>query len=540
VILMTERLRPQVVLAVLMLIAFALRLPAFFWGLPSRTHTLGTYHPDEQINFNSMEKWNPSQWSLPPGDALYWGTFHLYTLAAVEKIASLTGFVHEGRRAYYLEDLRRADRLYQVARGLSVVMGLLTIFIGYKAGKQLFGEMEGLGIAALSAWIPLQVVATVYAKVDCMLLFWGFLILSLSYPMLEKTSAKQAFLAGLACGLATSTKYTAGIFGTMPLMTFFFSGGKKATPVALLFLGGMVGFALGCPVVFTDFHSLSDFLIRQYKGASFTESSYGYLPWPLEYIRFFLPHAMGWPLTIWSLLSIPWIWWKGDTRDRWLVFSFAITYVVVTHPNRQFILYAVLLLPLLIVMAVRAFSLCLRDSATWVRRCGTAFFVISITWSLLYATAYMQLFWGNDARDLASEWITQHIPAGQAVGVAKSFFWTPPILRDYHSPYRVTDPTLGNPPIEKIAAILNELRPDYFVLSDCEVRDYLRAPDLSPVYANVLRQITEVRCAPIAEFETRPHIGSLSWPKKDPPFDWIYPNPTIRIYKPKITSDRTP
>src|SRR5438046_525228 len=104
----------RLVLISALFIALALRLPAFFWGLPSTTQTLATFHADEQISYYSIEKWKPKQLKFPPGDALYWGTFHLYTLAAALKAASLAGYIHEGNRAYFLEDLRRSDRLYRV------------------------------------------------------------------------------------------------------------------------------------------------------------------------------------------------------------------------------------------------------------------------------------------------------------------------------------------------------------------------------------------------------------------------------------------
>ncbi len=515
----------------LVMISLVLHIPAFYWGLPSTTRTLATFHADEQISYYSLEKWRPKQLKFPPGDALYWGTLHLHTLAASLKLASLVGYIHEGNRAYLLQDLSRADRLYRVGRGLSVAFGLACVGVAFWAGRRLFGVTEGLVLAALSAWTPLQLIATFYVRPDCILLLWGFVIMRLSVEVLRNPMGPQMFWAAFVCGLAAATKYTGGIFLVMPAMAWLLSRERPMRALGYLSVGSLIGFCVGCPVVIFDFRSVAEMLRRQYSGAWLGPTPSSSTSWPIEYVRYFFPYALTWPLTLCIFGGFAWFLVKGQKVERWLAISFILTYAVITAPKRQYVTYAVPLLPYLLVFAARSAGVAMRGIRTtrtamiWV-----AASAIAVTWPLVYSAAYMRLFWDKDARVEASEWLSNHVPAGAPVGIAKSFYWTPPALRAYATAYRVFDPSVGDPPFSEQARLLKSAPVDYIVLSDFETRNFER----DPAYAAVLKEIMTARSNEVARFENHAHLGLLSWPKDNPPWDWMVPYPTLRIFRMNI------
>lgn len=517
----------------LLIFAFTLclRLPAFFWGLPSTTGTLATYHPDEQINFYSMERWQPRKLRFPPGDALYWGSFHLYLLGGTMGIATLTGYVSRQARSYYKEDLSRADRLYRVARLLSVFFGLLAVGLAWRVGRRLFGETEGIIAALLAAWVPVQVVATTYAKVDCMILFWGLLIISASALLLTSVTKKQIVLVGLACGLAAATKYTAGIFVLLPLLALFFHPERPLKWIPLLGAASLVGFAMGCPALIFDFPSVADMLKRQFVGSSFTESSHGYAPWAIEYLRYYLPYSLGVPLTLWCVASVVFLAAWGSRLERWLLVSFAFTYIVITTPQRQFLMYVLPLLPYGLLISARGFTLLFQRIPAEGKKLCLGAFAFSVLWSLVYTVSYTRLFWEKDTRQQASEWITENIKPGTSIGIAKSFSWTPPVLRRYESPYIVDEIARGEPPYDEKASRLRILKAPYLVLAEPDTRDVVRSPEIAPAYAQALSEATEKRYAKVAEFENHTPAWIHFGLHRENPWDWIYVNPTISIYK---------
>lgn len=475
--------------------------------------------------FHAIEQWKPKQFYFPASDTIYWGTLHLYTLGAALGASTALGFTPAKPRSYYLEDLRRADRLYQVARALSVLFGLLTVGLAFRVGQRLFGDLEGLLMASLAAWIPVQVLATLYAKVDCLLLFWGFAVMGISHHFFERSRLSDVVWAGVLCGLAAATKYTGGIFLILPLVALAMT--KTFTPKrGLVLFGGLfLGFVVGCPLIVLHPSSVTHMLARQFIGSTFTASSAGYAPWALEYPRYYWPYAYGLPLTALIFAALPVMAFSRQTTDRWLLISFGIVYLVLTHPRRQFLLYTVLLLPFLIPIVSRA----LTTRLPWSKKVIPVFLLAMVAVSV----SAVSLFWKKDPRVRASEWIETHVSTGTDIGILKSFYWTPPVLRARPSPYGVLDPSNDDPTDEILGQRLTTMHPSYFVLTEPELRDARRLPALTPKVSASLTDLTEHRYSKVAAFETRPLIPPLPGTRRAVPWDWAYTAPYVEIYQRK-------
>ncbi len=516
--------------------ALWIRLPLLSWGLPSVTNTLGTFHPDESTNFFVMQNWKPAEYSFPPGKALWWGTVHLYTLAAVLETAHLTGFLQTGNRAFFEQNPHAADRLYKVARAYSIFWGLAALGLGWWIIHALWGWREAALAAILLAITPILIPATVYAKVDALMVFWGLAVMGLSVPIL-KGDFRFLWASGLAAGLAAATKYSAGVYLVFPLLAALLSKRLTLQTLAILGVSSLGGFFIGCPFVIIDFKSFWSFfssnLSASKEGGIFGT---GYAPWLIEYTRFLLPYALGWPLWLAMAASVVW----GLTRkttDRasfWLTLCFLAIYFVITRPKFQLAMYVLPLLPAGIALIGR-FGVFLWDQhRDRIGKTAVGFAgIVLFGYTFIYGMAYTRLFdTPKDARVLASQWIEMHVAKNNTIGIGKSFYWTPPVLRSPTSSYQLTGGTGVDSNLLDEIANLNTQKPDYWVLSDSEMREFLRQPTRYPNQAAAIEQL-KTQYAEIGRFETFPRWGPFQWKKRWPPWDWMYPYPTIMIFQRK-------
>lgn len=525
-------------LPIAILAALALRLPALHWGLPSTTQTLSTFHPDESTNFYVMQNWKPAEWSFPPGKALWWGTVHIYSLAAVLKVAQRFHILDTGGRNYFETHLAAADRLYLVARLYSVFWGLLAILLGWRIAKQLWGEREACFTALLLAITPIQIPATVYAKVDALMVFWGLAVIWASLPLLQgKTN--RAWIAGLTVGLAAATKYSAGAYLVLPITAILLSEKKSVMSLMIIGVSSFLGFCIGCPTVLFSFQSFWEYLSFNLSaskdGGMFGR---GYAPWVLEYLRFFLPYALGVPLMGMVFTGI-YRSWRVRTTERetfWLAINFCLIYLAITRPKFQLLMYTLPLLPCGVLIASRCIVATYDGFTTrgW-QQTWAGLVMVLFVYTGFYSTAYMSLYWRQDSRVEASEWIRSHVQPQQTIAIAKSYYWTPPILRTKKSPYQILGGIDPDANLLNEVSLLSQKSPDYFVLSDSEMREFLRQPESFPEQVAALQTISK-NYKTVARFEVEPHIGFLRWPKTWVPWDWMYPNPTITIFERKALS----
>ncbi len=445
-------------------------------------------------------------------------------------ILVLTGYVKIRSRDFYTHHLEYADRLYLVGRGLSCLFALITVLLAFWVARRLLSETEGLIAAFLTAVIPMQATATLYAKIDSMIVLWGFIVIALCLPLWENRS-RSGLAVGIAVGLAAATKYTAGIYFLLPLTLLVWTGEGKLKFLIACGIGGVLGFLIGCPVALVDFPSVWHYVHGLSKSVADPPTDYpDHRPWALGYLRVFLPFGLGYPLFITFLLSLFWIAVYGEPKERWLLIGFLLTYGVLTSPARQFIMYALPLLPYIILISARGCAIFMRK-LSHVPLVGPLCISLILGATLFYSASYMRLFYFPDERVKASEWIRTHIPPGASVGIVMSFAWTPPILRSYTSPYRLIDPSENLASLEEQTKRLQALQADYFVISNFEIREALRKGYYYyPPYEASLREITERRYKKIMAFDDAHRFSPFLCPRGDPPWDWLFPSPSVDIY----------
>ena len=202
-------------LAVLLTAAF-LRCYGLDWGTDHHTGTFHAFHPDETTIIDS------SRWvgtDLRKIAAPY-GKAPMYILWAVARIAgSLAGV-----DAFDLTNNDTARFTYSLARSISAILGLLTVWITYKMGYRLGGPMVGLLSALFLGFSAGHIQQSHFYTVEVSFTFW--ITLSL-YLMLQLPSPKRGvyIACGVASGLAAGTRL-AGVWLGLPFIIAHLWEGK--------------------------------------------------------------------------------------------------------------------------------------------------------------------------------------------------------------------------------------------------------------------------------------------------------------------------
>jgi 4-amino-4-deoxy-L-arabinose transferase-like glycosyltransferase len=190
-------------------VAFALivRFWSLDWQLPF------AFHPDEGHYVWKAEEMfrdgdlNPRYFRNP--------SLFTYTILAELKAAELLGLVQP--RAEAAEGLFRAPSIYTyLGRATSAVLGALSVLAVFGLGRQLGGPAIGLLGATFLALNFLHVRDSHYATNDVPAVALALVAVLLSARGVSRPSIGLFTVAGLVGGLATSAKYSMGLY-VLPL-----------------------------------------------------------------------------------------------------------------------------------------------------------------------------------------------------------------------------------------------------------------------------------------------------------------------------------
>lgn len=156
---------------------------------------------------------------------------------------------------------------YYLTRIFSAVLGALTIFPVYLAGKEIFNKRVGLLAALTFAVLPFHVWHSHYALSDVPMVFMLACGLFFAAKIMKQNDVSHYAKAGLFIGLAASTKYNGGLSAVMvPLAhllrvsadrdeSLFDFWGIVNLVVSGLF--AVFGFLLGTPFALLDFETFT-------------------------------------------------------------------------------------------------------------------------------------------------------------------------------------------------------------------------------------------------------------------------------------------
>jgi len=535
-----SRRRTAALLLVILAGAAALRLAGITWGLPGPKH-LFSYHPDEYFSLQAAfalldQDPNPHRFNYP--------SLYLYLAAA----AALAGGV-PGSALASATDFQELIREFTLrARLMTVLLSLITIVAVYASASRLAGPSAGLWAAAFMAVVPGHVLYSHFAAVDVALACFTTLSLLAAISLFDDERPKMAVFAGLAAGAAAATKYNGALAAAMPLLSLgagAFGGHKRraaasvASRALLVIAFAVAGFFVFSPYVVLDWsHARQDIAferdhMRQGEYPAKVADPNGW---------FFQVRALGYATGGSVVFAVCLALCALGVHQSWpksaplLVFGL-VWFAVIGATGVRYARYGLPLLPLLAVGVGIGVGRVLRVERRLVGGLGALAVAVLMLGALKTSGVLAaSMAFEPEPRDAALEGIRQSVRAGERVGLVRTVWFDMPPL-DFNnggdalggmSPwnqFRDSQHDLVVISGFDVEALLRE-RPEWFVETDFQVGDWLRAQDAG---ALAFQQALESYyfCANTYQRASGWQLLGRCGPQ---PHDWSYPFTAVRVW----------
>jgi hypothetical protein len=322
-----------------------------------------------------------------------------------------------------LDQIGAAD-MFLASRAVTAAFGTATVWLTYLVGRR-WGTLEAVLAALVMAVIPNHVRESHYVLADVPTAFLTTLTFLLALRAQERSTLLAFAWAGLAAGLAASSKYNGSIAFLFPLLAAGMTAGTPALRlqrglVALAAAGA--GFLVGTPFAVLDMPKFLNDYARL--AALFARERGGEPGWSI-YLKH-LRGALGWPALVMTfaglLIAVTRI-VRDSNRVRWvLLVTFAAVYFLVMAGSYQ--IYGRYLLPLF-PMAAILLAVATAPAVRLLRRAplpnrATHLLALALVGGLIAVPARSSIgFNRNLGRvstvDLAYQWIVAHVPPGSKI-----------------------------------------------------------------------------------------------------------------------------
>jgi hypothetical protein len=514
-----ERLLLPSILAITLICAVA----GIDWGLPYN------WHADEKVNLvaSMIERRtaNPGYFVNP--------TLHVYLVMGVVRAAYAAHpgtFVPSDVRWHILSTKRTAPNraitflAYRLARLLSALFAVLTVWLLWRRGRAAFDAATGL-LAASFLSVTMGLANLAHFATPETTLFFVVLAALGSFEALAGTRQFSSRLtpyavSGALIGLACSTKYTVWLLG-VPFVAAHISRHRgvkaalRAWPYVLLALAAAIAaFIAATPYAILDHRRfLEDMWFNWLTGAPAGTLSGQRRSWAVYLLT--LGNALGWPLLLLSLAGIAALAHRvrqlaapGSAallvHGTWIV-AFWLFYGISPHHALRFIMPIV---PSLLLLGAAGVVYIARSSPSRMRimRGATAGVLV---YSLAYTAAADWKFL-EDPRYAAGVWLKEHIDANSTVGFFTNESYLPyfdrPMFKVQYLDVMGQSGIVGAAFNQRIRQILTE-GPDVIADANFYYDRFLDAPSRFPERAAVYRDLLAGSGAggfrPLARFTLR-------------------------------------
>lgn len=512
-------------LIIILCVGAILRFVPVWFGLPYRSR------PDEEVAVSVALR-------ILDGDLnprfFHWPSLTFYVFAAAFGLWRMIA------DALSLEPAVDPSPYFIAGRIVVATAGTATLFVLFRLARRTAGDAAGLVAAALLAVAILHVRDSHFAMTDVLMTLLVTTSLALLLRAIDEPDARSALAwfgaAGLAGGLATSTKYNAGAvlaaMGAAQLVLF--SGAWRTTveihrwlpSVAYGLLFG-AGFLLASPYSLLDartFWTDVVFDITHLSGGHGIDLGRG---WG-RHLTHSLPFGLG-PTTffvaLWGVVPLA----RRHSRAAVVLGSFvALLYLSIGSGNTVFFRYILPVMPPLCVAA----AVGILHAANWLGR-RTPLSPVAALSLLLAATVgpgLVNSIWldallaRTDTRILAGRWLEQRLQPGQSVYDSGGAYASLDLSRAPHHLWYFdrNSETFGHP---------EGRNPDWLVLHESPVSLYAGTPP--QVHALAMREYQSVHVV----HAVRDGAGWAVYDLQDAFFMPLWglwtvkrPGPTIRIY----------
>lgn len=411
--------RTRIVLVLVLIAGAAASLTGLDWGLPYQWHT--DEKVTQAINVLHSSRWDPDYFINPH--------LHIYLVAAAFEIAHrIDPGKDVGRGLPEILPMLDTDAngralqftAMRLARGISVLFGLSTLYVLFVLGRRHWSDATGLLAAAFGAVTMGLVNLWHFATPEALLIFLTLLALGSLDRLMTRATAGSYAVAGLLIGLACSTKYTACMLA-VPFLAAHAIARRRASldaqsvgHIAIAAAAALVGFLAGTPLVIVDWKQFWQFGVEYnwYTGAptgTLIDVRHSYGP----YLAL-LADGLGWPLLVLSGAALAAA-VRQLIRDRlepsqrsvlvhvvWVV-SFYGFYGLSPHHALRFIMP---IAPSMVLLGAVEATTLLRDRRGSVRALALASIAIVLVYSAVYTARADDMFL-NDTRYAAGRYLDQ-------------------------------------------------------------------------------------------------------------------------------------
>ncbi len=334
---------------------------------------------------------------------------------------------------------------FLINRALSATLGSVTVLAVYGVGRRLWDQRTALVAAFFMALAFIHVRDSHFGSTDTMMT----LLIVLSTMWLvdgHLTGSRRSFvLAGIMGGLATATKYNAGVIMFPVLVSQVVQvvesrrrdRGRSGGQARWAFDGRMFWFGLPCAAAFmigvpflifdyADFRAAMVLLDESMRGGTGTVSSTLGNGW-LHHLRYSLYGGVGAPLLIASVVGAIWM-VRRRTGLALVLLAFPVIYFVVIGSVRNlFFRYAIPIVPFLCLLGawglVEMVNLYVNATARSAKRAAVMTWVFAFMIMLKPAVDVMQfniIASRIDNRVVVARWFDEHVPAGASIAQSGS------------------------------------------------------------------------------------------------------------------------
>ncbi|HEY1015162.1 MAG TPA: glycosyltransferase family 39 protein, partial [Herpetosiphonaceae bacterium] len=333
--------RRQIALpALIVLLAFGLRVWAIGWGLPYADH------PDEPAVSNvalGMLKrgdWDPRTFVYP---SLYYNLLRA-TFTAHWAFGKSRGLYADMAQLPATTDVYvTVPGFFIWGRLLTLALGVLTVGLALLIGWRWLGERAGLLGGLLLAILPYHMRHSQYITTDVATGLTALLALGGALLVLDSGSWRRYALAGFAAGLAAGTKYNAGAvvlalsaahglhWGRASLRQF-----RRLPWAALWSLLGFVATTPYAALHFAEFMRTGPTAVLAHYGAALHGDVIG--SWPVgAYLDWFWREGLQ-PLPFLAMLFGAWTLWRRRSKPALVLAAFVVpsTLLALSQPMHFF------------------------------------------------------------------------------------------------------------------------------------------------------------------------------------------------------------
>ncbi len=455
-------------LLAILVLALALRLRGVAYGLP-----YSFVNADESTVI--PKAFQAARGHLDP-QFFYYPSLYFYLTGALYLLAApVWWLLGNGNFLTQTSFVVDAGPYFLLGRLLSVAMGTASVYLVYRLGRYAFGRPAGLLAALFLTVAPLHVAYSHMAVTDVTAVAFSLLALVLlqraagpeqragepvtavagppaaggeASPAVPSQARRWLMLGAVAAGLAASTKYNLGMLVLPATVAAVYAcrdevaarvaaGGRVVLvwlrllvlrlylPMAAAFVVGSPFVLLDAPHFLRDFRRQSQIMGRGWLGFEHVGNGFWFNVTPN------LTGAVGVVLVVLGVAGLAWAFWRRTRLDI-MVAPYVVVYFAYIGTWKELAdRYLLVIVPLVILLAVRLCVEVAGHARSRVRRVVVPVvaivlavaFVLPLTASLAFDRGLS----GADTREVAKEWIQQHVPGGSLVAVEN---YGPPLVRE--------------------------------------------------------------------------------------------------------------